>query len=82
MSVTILRADNGYIVSEDNSDIQGVSNIVVFDVESQGKHAVADMLWHILNTLGEGGSRYDQERIYITIEPGDKYEVEGDGNNE
>lgn len=77
MKIVIDTANNGYAVT--TYPDEGLSNTSVFQQLDNTKRAhIQEMFYHILNEIGESGSRYDSARVSISIEPGDKHE--GDKN--
>ena len=70
-SLHITRVANGYIAN-------GVDGAVVFEEDENCRRdvdpqAVARLLDHVIEYFGAGGSRYDEARVRVIIEPGDKY---------
>lgn len=79
MRIDIEEVTNGYTVSYNEGDSESIfkEKIIVFEVdddESNKQKQLKNMFYSILDILGEHGSRYDKERLYIEIKPGDKYE--------
>jgi len=76
--ITIKVADNGFILSHtvtfDNDPPDHTDYVYQNNEEDDGLSAMADMLRTINDLLGPSTSRYSKERIYVNIEPGDKYE--------
>ena len=73
----ITRTVNGYIAH--GSD--GCS--WVFEEAEDGPqdtdpHAMARLLWHVIEYFGETGSRYDAARVRVVVEPGDKHSDGGE----
>ena len=64
--ITIKRACNGFIVEDKEEPYVAVYGDEVEDIQ--------EMMSDLINTLGYTGSRHDAERLYVRIEPGDKYE--------
>jgi hypothetical protein len=76
MSKLIIEtAINGYIV-RDLNDGSMPEEIEVISSDNQVTSA-RDLLWVINERIGVIGSRHDEERIRITIEPGDKWIAPG-----
>lgn len=76
MKLRIESVGNGYIlhVSYDENGIK--EKFVYEDAELENYHALhalQKMLNDIVNLLGMSGSRHDKQRIYVKLEPGDKY---------
>ena len=72
MRLSIRRVSNGYIVTTINQDIK--SEYAVFEETNEDSvENLKNMLWHIVEEFGESGSRYDEKRIHITTQPGDKF---------
>jgi hypothetical protein len=70
--ITIEKARGGYIIRTPAEDADSTDDIEVI-ADTNSVHATRDMLWTIVETLGEQGSKYDKERIQISIEPGSKW---------
>jgi hypothetical protein len=66
MKLTIETARNGYILRDD----EGCTDVVSSDDPAT---ATFDMLNEVLEILGHIGSRYDERRVRIIIERGDKW---------
>ena len=79
-TIDILQVDNGFIVNyldyETESD-EPVERALVFEYKDSTYgmiEAAEEMLWFIIEQLGLGGSRYDEKRLRVGFEKGDKYE--------
>lgn len=75
MSLVIKMASNGWIL-EDHSDPEMV-RVQVFeggDREEDDVKAMQQLLYTISDLVGPTTSRYSEHRIYVRIEPGDKFE--------
>lgn len=75
MSLIIKMASNGWIL-EDHSDTEMV-RVEVFeggDREEEDVQAMQRLLFTINDLVGPSTSRYSAHRIYVRIEPGDKFE--------
>ena len=70
MNITLRRVSNGYIV-KDNEEEGGPEFVFAEDL---GVQAFAEFLCWLNFEYGPSTSRYDKERIYIEVKPGDKYE--------
>lgn len=78
-AITIIDAQNGYIVEFDNELDDGSvrRERILFeskDEDQDGKDALLNALNEVVDFFGKRGSRYDKERLVVTTEPGDKYE--------
>lgn len=69
MEIKIKSVSNGYIVETQVPYEEGELVEEVF-TEDQ----VSELLYSVLESLGQTGSRYSEERIYIIKAPGDKSE--------
>ncbi len=67
-TVCIEKVDNGYRVKFTGGDIPGDAVYV-----SEDKKQLVDMFYDIINYFGEAGSRYDLERLTVSLTKGDKY---------
>ena len=74
MKITIESVDNGYIVTVKDDGSTEFCHAYQ-QKEDNGLEYIRGMLSDILDLLGEGGGRYDKERIYISIRPGDKCDI-------
>lgn len=75
MSLVIKMVMNGWIL-EDHSDPELV-RIQVFeggDSEEDEVKAMQQLIYTINDLVGPTTSRYSKHRIYVRIEPGDKFE--------
>lgn len=76
MSLVLKMVSNGWIL-EDHSDPEFI-RIEVFESKTdsaQGEvEAMARLLWTVDSLIGPTTSRYSEHRIYIRVEPGDKFE--------
>lgn len=76
MSLVLKMVSNGWIL-EDHSDPE-FTRIEVFESKEDNEkgevEAMARLLWTIDSLIGPTTSRYSKHRIYIKIEPGDKFE--------
>lgn len=68
MRFRIKRASNGYILITEAG-----TTVYSFDVDSEVQ-AFAKLLRDVETEAGPTTSRYDAERIYIEIKPGDKHD--------
>lgn len=72
MKIFIEKVTNGLVVTTHTSD---EVEHVVFQESEDSKPPYKDvfeLLWYLINTLGAYGSRYDEERLVVKYEPGDK----------
>jgi hypothetical protein len=81
--VTIWRADNGYIIKAPHPNDDGpiyftheVKEDCSVDWQKEEAEALASTLYQVIEALAptEMRSRYAPHRVYVRIEPGDKYE--------
>ena len=72
--ITITTAANGWIVKESDGDFERVYCFSYDSIAGGDVKAFSGLLWHVTETLGMSGSRYDEERIYISVKPGDKHQ--------
>jgi hypothetical protein len=79
MKLTITTADNGYILEYPNEllttsdDVHTDCEVFVIENDNSAK-AIQHLLYSIIDVLDVSGSRYDKERVYVEVRPGDKYE--------
>lgn len=81
MKFEIKRVTNGLILTaEYGSDLPEENITLVYQepsisLEENEAEAFADFLRLINDNFGPMTSRYSKARIYVTVEPGDKYET-------
>lgn len=63
--ITIEPVCNGFIVTENSDEIE---NRIVYSFDEGIKESVVNMLNSVKELLGYGGSKYDEKRIFITLE--------------
>jgi len=68
----IETARNGFIVRIPAESSDFIDNVEVIANEDPAQ-ATHDMLWCVLEAIGHIGSRYDEARVRIVIEHGDKW---------
>ena len=75
MKFEIRRVQNGVVlrVEPDGPDAEA-EEIVYQETETDELEAFADFLRHLVDHYGPHTSRYSPKRIYIRVEPGDKFE--------
>ncbi len=73
--ITIKTVNGGWLIIEPENDYhpENTFPVEIQDGESTAA-AFARALWLVDSLIGPSSSRYDAERIQISIEPGDKYE--------
>ena len=71
--ITITTAHNGWVVKDTDGDFERVYCFSYDSIAGGDVEAFSSLLWHLTDTLGMGGSRYDAKRIYIEVKPGDKH---------
>ncbi len=72
--VHIERASNGYILKQSTFGIEGVEGVSVHEnkKEIHGElHAFLNVCWELVEYFGLHGSKYDKERIRMTLKPGE-----------
>lgn len=70
IKLCIDKVDNGYVITPDPSSSQDPS--VFTQDDDHPARSFVDVLWFITEYFGEGGSRYDLERVSISLKKGDK----------
>lgn len=78
MKIVIVPASNGYTMSI-HCEGEPIERRVYSQKDddfgaTENREHVQQMLYEIINTLGETGSRYDKARLVVRFEEGDKYE--------
>lgn len=74
---SVYNAGNGFIVVNKSEGIDGEVLYVFQDtVEEEGADADtwAAVLRHLTEAFGPMDNRYSKKRVYVRVEPGDKYE--------
>lgn len=78
MKIIIDTANNGFLVSvygAEDCDGNSIESRAVFvNTEDCSVNALYDMLWEIVELIGDGSNRYSDHRIMISCIPGDKVE--------
>ena len=76
MIFEIRHAKNGFILKViDKKDTEGLNEIVYQEKYDDEIECFADFLHFLNEHFGPSTSRYSEKRIYISIEPGDKFEL-------
>ena len=71
-AVLIYRTNNGWILTNTES---GISDVYQFEDERSRAAVFEALLWGLIEIMDVGGTRYDKERVRVSLEPGDKYEA-------
>ncbi len=81
MKFEIRRVQNGAVlrVEPDHPDAQ-TEEVAFQENETDEVEAFADFLRHLVDHYGPQTSRYSPKRIYVSVEPGDKYEAPAAAN--
>ncbi len=75
MKFEIRRADNGVILQvEDDTPDSTIEEVVWQEREDDEVEAFADFLRYLVDHYGPSTGRYSPKRIYVRVEPGDKYD--------
>lgn len=75
MKIEIRPASNGVILKVRATAKEDGEEIVHQQVEGDDVEAFADFLRFLLDHYGPKTSRYSPKRIYVRVEPGDKFEA-------
>lgn len=70
--ISIERAENGFIVTSERA-----KTVIEQDPDRSEAATARDMLFVVAEELDLGGSRYDAERLYLDVRPGDKHGDDG-----
>ena len=75
MKFEIRRVQNGAVlrVEPDYPDAEA-EEVVYQETEADEVEAFADFLRYVVDQYGPHTSRYSPKRIYVSVEPGDKFE--------
>jgi hypothetical protein len=71
-TITIRIVENGYVLV----DTDGAETVVEHRDEESTARAFLSLVYVLQDALGVTGSRYDAERFWAELRPGDKYEPE------
>jgi len=74
MKFEIRRVQNGIVLRVEADSEEGADELVYQERESDDVEAFADFLRELTDQYGPTTSRYSPKRVYIRVEPGDKYE--------
>jgi hypothetical protein len=75
MKFEIRRVQNGAVLRvEPNCPDAEPEEVVYQETETDEIEAFAEFLRYLVDHYGPSTSRYSAKRIYIRVEPGDKYE--------
>lgn len=76
MIFEIRRAKNGYVLKIINNEdeLEGSKEIVYQEKYDDEVECFADFLRYLDNEYGPSTGRYSEKKIYINVEPGDKYD--------
>ena len=73
MKFEIRRVKNGAVLRVD-SEGEDSDEEIVYQEQEDEIEAFADFLRHLVDHYGPTTSRYSPKKIFIRVEPGDKYE--------
>jgi hypothetical protein len=73
LTITLQQTANGIVVTRTwQTDTDAEEIVYSFEDTDNDNQHLARMCSHLVDWLGDGGSRYDSNRIYIVNYPGDK----------
>lgn len=72
MKLVIETARNGYVIRDQNDGSE--PEVLTTIGENDPVDATSVLLGEVLELIGHIGSRYDERRVRVTIEPGDKWQ--------
>ncbi len=76
MTISIKKADNGYIIRHFDDELGKETNVVIEQRDNSEEEEIEtfrSMLWELNEIMGPSTSRYSAKRISITTIPGDKH---------
>lgn len=73
MKATIERVVNGYIVTTEDNEVIAICEDHDAS-ECPEAYSTAEALRAAIDYLGAAGSRYDEARVRVSVEPGDKFD--------
>lgn len=80
MKFEIRRVQNGAVLRVESEGPDAEAEEVVYqETETAEIEAFADFLRHLADHYGPQTSRYSPKRIFIRVEPGDKYAAPAEG---
>ena len=81
--IKIETVENGWLIT-DETDPDGPRRLVVecenpftANPTKETMDAFCGLLWRVNDLIGPSTSRYSPHRIKISLEPGDKHDIEG-----
>lgn len=75
MKIIIETTDNGAVIFTDEKEYNVYFSYDLEDfMGADDRKKQAQLLYQLVDLLGWTGSRHDEERIRINVEPGDKFE--------
>lgn len=74
MRFEIRNAWNGAILRVENRESNGPDEVVYQETEDDEVEAFAEFLRFLIDDYGPMTSRYSPKRIFVVVEPGDKYD--------
>lgn len=74
MRFEIRNARNGTILRVEDAGVDGAEEVVYQETEADEIEAFANFLRFLVDHYGPTTSRYSPKRIWVIVEPGDKYE--------
>ena len=81
MKFEIRRVQTGAVLRVEPNHPDAETEEVVFQENETGEvEAFADFLRYLVDHYGRQTSRYSPKLIYVSVEPGDKYEVPAAAN--
>jgi hypothetical protein len=70
--IEIEIADNGYVIRED--DVPFKTDVIEIGDDKTSAQGMMELANILAEYLGVRGSRYDEERFYAIVAPGDKHD--------
>jgi hypothetical protein len=77
MKFEIRNARNGVILRVEDEVLEDDEEVVYQELEVDEIEAFAEFLRFLVDHYGPTTSRYSPKRIWVVVEPGDKYEAPG-----
>jgi len=66
-SIRVYRTRNGYVIRDPDA------RYVIEERDGQEAEAARDMLWQVNELIGHVGTKHDERRVRIDLEPGDHW---------
>ena len=69
--IEIIKTNNGFLIKDNSGEVT-----VIEENSDNNSKAAEELLWSVIEFFNLRGSRYEKNRVLVTIEVGDKYQAE------